>query len=68
MPDLSQPRPDDGLWYARQFTTRLGVRAAASRVQARLHLPSARHIAARDRDGLWRAMGGVTREFPRAPG
>jgi MEDS: MEthanogen/methylotroph, DcmR Sensory domain len=45
MPDLSQPRPDDGLWYARQFTTRLDVRAAASGIRARLQLPSARRAA-----------------------
>jgi hypothetical protein len=42
MPDPSQPRPDDGLWYARQFTTRLDLRATASGIQARLQLRGAR--------------------------
>lgn len=40
MPDQGQRRPDDGLWYARQFTTRLDLRATASGIQARLQLPS----------------------------
>jgi MEDS: MEthanogen/methylotroph, DcmR Sensory domain len=39
MPDPRQPHPDDGLWYARQFTIRLDLRATASGVQARLQLP-----------------------------
>jgi hypothetical protein len=38
MPDLTQPRPDDGLWYARQFTTRLDLRTNARGIQARLQL------------------------------
>jgi hypothetical protein len=42
MPDLSQPRPDDGLWYARQFTTRLDLRTSASGIQARLQLQGSR--------------------------
>lgn len=47
MPQLSQPRPDDGLWYARQLTTRLDLRATTGGIQARLQFPSARRIAAR---------------------
>ena len=39
MPDLSQRRPDDGLWYARQLTTRLDLRAITDGIQARLEMP-----------------------------
>ena len=38
MPDLDQSRPDDGLWYARQFSTRLDLRATADGIQARLQM------------------------------
>jgi hypothetical protein len=44
MPDPSQPRPDDGLWFARQFTTRLDLRATNVGVQARLQLRGPRFL------------------------
>ena len=44
MPQLTQPRRDDCLWYARQLTTRLDLRATTRGIQARLQLPGARHI------------------------
>jgi hypothetical protein len=44
MPRLNRPRPGDGLWYARQVTTRLDLRASPGGLQARLQVPGPRII------------------------
>lgn len=44
MPQLGEPSPADGLWYARQVTTRLDLRATGSGVRARLSVPGPRLI------------------------
>lgn len=44
MPQLTGPRRGDGLWYARQFTSRLDLRATTRGIHARLQLPGASHL------------------------
>ena len=43
-PDLERPRPDDGLWLARQVCERVETRSAGGSCSIRLHVPTRRAL------------------------